>query len=238
MNAEDILINYYRDTADQYEADHLHENDNHIHACKLIGSLCSELNCTSILDTGCGTGRNLAYFKKHFPYARVVGNDLSLDLLKIAQDKHQIPADDLVCCSSYELPFADNSFDIVTEFAILHHVAEPERVVAEMLRVARQAIFISDSNRFGQGRMSSRLLKIILYKSRLWWPLRQIANGGKRWNYSAGDGVYYSYSVFDNLKQIEASCSRTFSISLSGERGAAISPWLFSDQVLICGFKK
>jgi ubiquinone/menaquinone biosynthesis C-methylase UbiE len=237
MNDQELLIQYYQKTADDYEIVHLHENDEHLTACKLICSLCSEVEVNSILDTGCGTGRNIAYLNSYFSQAKVMGNDVSPDLLNIATEKHKIPSDELVCCSSYELPFADNSFDIVTEFAMLHHVAEPERVVAEMLRVARKAIFISDSNRFAQGSLSSRLTKLFLYKTGLWWPLRQLANGGKRWNYSEGDGVYYSYSVFDSLKLVETSCTKVFAIPTTAAPGAAISPLLFAPHVLLCGLK-
>jgi ubiquinone/menaquinone biosynthesis C-methylase UbiE len=36
-----------------------------------------------------------------------------------------------------ELPFADDSFDYVTSFQTLEHVQDPERAVAEMVRVTR-----------------------------------------------------------------------------------------------------
>jgi ubiquinone/menaquinone biosynthesis C-methylase UbiE len=238
MNAQDIQKQYYQNIAADYEKIHFQEDDEHLTACKLICALCYELEITSILDTGCGTGRNAAYFKTCFPQVKVMGNDVSAELLQVATDKHRIPSKDLVCCSSYKLPFADNSFDIVTEFGILHHVDEPERVVAEMLRVARQAIFISDSNRFGQGGLLSRLVKLMLYKGGLWSQIRWLVNGGKKWNYSEGDGVYYSYSVFDNLKLVEDACSKVFAIPTRKATGAAVSPLLFAPQVLLCGFKK
>ena len=237
MDAKGLQLQYYKDTASTYAAKHVHESDEHHIALQLIRSLCSEMNIASILDTGCGTGRGVNYFKTYFPQCQVIGNDVSADLLKIAVEEYNIPSEDLFCCSSYELPFADKSFDIVTEFGILHHVAEPNLIVAEMLRVARKAIFISDSNRFGQGSLPSCLLKLLLYKSGLWWPLRWIANGGKRWNYSKGDGIYYSYSVFDSIKNIEASCSKVFAIPTTVAHGAAVSPLLFAHNVLLCCFK-
>ncbi|MBW4496719.1 MAG: class I SAM-dependent methyltransferase [Oscillatoria princeps RMCB-10] len=237
MDAQDIQLQYYRNTAYDYTQSHVHENDEHFTAMRLICCLCSQIELTSILDTGCGTGRGVNYFKNHFPQCRAIGNDISADLLTVATSQYQIHPEDLICCSSYELPFDDNSFDLVTEFGILHHVAEPDRVVSEMLRVARKAIFISDSNRFAQGGLLSRLAKLLLYKSGLWWPLRQMLNGGKRWNYSEGDGVYYSYSVFDSFKLIEASCQNVFAIPTIAARGTAISPLIFAPHLLLCGFK-
>jgi ubiquinone/menaquinone biosynthesis C-methylase UbiE len=54
-----------------------------------------------------------------------------------------------------------NSIDAAFECGVLHHVAEPSHVVGEMMRVARKAIFLSDSNRFGQGRLIARILKLL-----------------------------------------------------------------------------
>ena len=43
--------------------------------------------------------------------------------------------------SGYELPFEDEAFDAVFECGVLHHVAEPGRVVGEMVRVAKRRFF-------------------------------------------------------------------------------------------------
>lgn len=42
-----------------------------------------------------------------------------------------------VACDGHSLPFADESFDAVVAQAVLEHVADPHRVVAEMHRVLR-----------------------------------------------------------------------------------------------------
>ena len=235
--AQDLQLQYYQKTADNYENNHVGEGRHNFNSLKTIVSLCSELEIESVLDTGCGTFWSFPHFQEYFPQARIVGADISPDLLKIGQEKYQINQSDLVCCSSYELPFEDNAFDIVTEFSMLHHVAEPERVIAEMLRVAKKGIFLSDSNRFGQGALPAKLAKLALYRTGLWWPLRWAVTGGKRWSYSEGDGLYYSYSVYDNLALVSASCQRVLSIPGAKNPKAAFSPGLFSPQILLCGFK-
>lgn len=236
INPQEIQLQYYENNALNYES--LHSQDEHLVSFDLICSLCSPLEVKSILDIGCGTGKNIKLFSERFPQASVIGSDISPDMLKVANEKYNIPEENLICCSSYELPFPDNSFDFVTEFGMLHHVEEPERVVTEMLRVARKAIFISDSNRFGQGSLLSRIFKLFLCKIGLWWPLRKILNGGKRWNYSEGDGIYYSYSVFDSVATVEAGCSQVFAIAIPPISAAsAASPLLFSSHVLLCGYK-
>jgi ubiquinone/menaquinone biosynthesis C-methylase UbiE len=101
--------------------------------------------------------------------------------------------------SGAALPFADSSFDVVCEFAVLHHVPNRNAVVKEMFRVARKAVLISDSNRFGQGPRAARLIKLGLYKTKLWKAYNYLRTSGKGYRVTEGDGVAYSYSVYDSL---------------------------------------
>jgi hypothetical protein len=48
-----------------------------------------------------------------------------------------------------------------------------------MLRVAKRAVFLSDSNRFGQGSLPARLLKLALYKIGLWGAFNYLSTFGK-----------------------------------------------------------
>jgi len=137
------------------------------------------------------------------------------------------------------LPFADNSFDAVCEFAILHHVAEPQVVISEMLRVARKAIIISDSNRFGQGPMWMRFVKLALYKVGLWGVFNYLRTSGKRYQITEGDGLSYSYSVYDNFDQIAAWADRM--IIIPADKTPADSwlhPLLTSGGVILCGIRE
>jgi SAM-dependent methyltransferase len=139
----------------------------------------------------------------------------------------------------WALPFADNSFDAVCEFAILHHVAEPQVVISEMLRVARKAIIISDSNRFGQGPMWMRFVKLALYKVGLWGVFNYLRTSGKRYQITEGDGLSYSYSVYDNFDQIAAWADRM--IIIPADKTPADSwlhPLLTSGGVILCGIRE
>ena len=86
------------------------------------------------------------------------------------------------------LPFADASFEAVCEFAILHHVPDPRIVVGEMLREAKKVVIISDSNSFGQGPMFLRVVKLILWKLRLWGAFNYVRTSGKGYQISEGEG--------------------------------------------------
>ena len=135
------------------------------------------------------------------------------------------------------LPFADGSFDAVCEFAILHHVAEPRMVIGEMLRVARKVVIISDSNRFGQGPMWLRFVKLGLYKLGLWSAFDYLRTSGKRYRITEGDGLAYSYSVYD-FDQISAWADHVIIVTV--DKSSAVSwlhPLLTSGGVTLCGIR-
>jgi SAM-dependent methyltransferase len=117
-----------------------------------------------------------------------------------------LSADELVDGDAQNLSYADGEFDLVCEFAALHHIPDPQRAVSEMLRVAKKAIFISDANNFGQGSPLARLVKQIIDSVGLWPLANYIKTRGKGYIVTEGDGVSYSYSVFNQYAQIKSAC--------------------------------
>ncbi|MCK9541779.1 MAG: metalloregulator ArsR/SmtB family transcription factor [Novosphingobium sp.] len=91
-----------------------------------------------LLDIGTGTGRMAELFAPHA--AHVTGLDKSPEMLRIARARLQhLPADgvDLMHGDFMALPFADATFDTVLFHQVLHYAQEPEKVLAEAARVAR-----------------------------------------------------------------------------------------------------
>ncbi|MEQ9560262.1 MAG: class I SAM-dependent methyltransferase [Rhodospirillales bacterium] len=87
----------------------------------------------TLLDIGCRT-KDLA--KKLTGCRKYVGTDFD-------------PGEDIVACNIQEgLPFEDNAFDIVVALDVLEHLDDPHRVMPELFRVARQAVFISLPNQY------------------------------------------------------------------------------------------
>lgn len=84
------------------------------------------------------------------PHVRaIVGVDLTVELLTLGRDRLRAAGIDNVVLQEGDaeaLPFVDDSFDLVYCRASLHHFADPERAVAEMVRVCRPAgrVVISD----------------------------------------------------------------------------------------------
>jgi ubiquinone/menaquinone biosynthesis C-methylase UbiE len=86
------------------------------------------------LDVGTGAGA-LAFALA--PLVReVVGLDPVPELLELARQRTQ-PNTEFVEGDGAALPFPGASFDLAGTHRTLHHVAEPERVVAELARVTR-----------------------------------------------------------------------------------------------------
>ena len=86
------------------------------------------------LDVGTGAGA-LAFALA--PLVRqVVGLDPVPELLELARAR-SLPNTEFVEGDGTALPFPDASFDLAGTHRTLHHVAQPERIVAELARVTR-----------------------------------------------------------------------------------------------------
>ena len=228
---------YYADTADRYEADHVQDGDERYFALQHIAFYLKWIDARSVLDTGCGTGRALRFLRESLPHASIRGNDPSAELLAIAVRDHGVPADAVDCCPSERLPYGDSSFDAVVATGVLHNVAEPDKVVAEMLRVARLAVFISDSNIYGQGGRVARLLKRLLAGAHLLRSVNWVRRGGHNWIYSQGDGIAYSYSVYDSIPQLRKCCPSIVVIPTLSSGMTGSSPRTASTHCLVSAFK-
>ena len=94
--------------------------------------------------------------------------------------------------SGEHLPFRDDSFDIVMSFGLLHHVPDSGPIAAEMMRVARFGVTISDANRFGQGSAAIGVLKLAIHRVGLWPTFERLRTKGRGYMESDGDGIFYS----------------------------------------------
>ena len=94
-----------------------------------------------LLEVGAGAGRNTPRYQN---YRRVVLLDYSRTMLRQAQQRLGRDGRYLyVAANAYTLPFVDGLFDAATMIRVLHHMADPPRVLAEVRRVLRtQGIFI------------------------------------------------------------------------------------------------
>src|SRR5579872_28199 len=94
----------------------------------------------TVLEVGCGEGHLAAHLLAHAPVpSRFVASDADLAALAPGLD----PRIETRRASVYELPFADESFDLVLCCEVLEHLSEPRRGLAEVARVARCKVIVS-----------------------------------------------------------------------------------------------
>lgn len=230
----EIQRQYYSSMAHDYDAKHLGESSEHLFALNFLLAVLDFLNIRSLLDIGSGTGRALSYIKDKAPGVRLLGVEPVTELREIGYAKG-LSRSELFEGDGYRLEFEDGQIDLVCEFGVLHHVRNPEQVVAEMLRVAKKAIFISDSNNFGQGSPMLRMLKQTINAVGLWRVADFIKTKGKGYLVSEGDGLAYSYSVFNNYTQIRQQCSR---VHLFNTIDGHIDPYRTASHVALLGIKR
>jgi malonyl-CoA O-methyltransferase len=89
-----------------------------------------------IVDLGAGTGRAAAGLATRFPGARIIAADLVPEMLAVARRRPQAPA--AVCADAGQLPFADQSVDLVFSSLVLHWCPALDAVFAEVRRILRQ----------------------------------------------------------------------------------------------------
>jgi SAM-dependent methyltransferase len=82
-----------------------------------------------ILDIGCGTGANAVEFSR---YGEVIACDSSLDALRMASSRG---VSRLCAAFAPDLPFASDSFDVITAYDVIEHVEDDSGFLAELARV-------------------------------------------------------------------------------------------------------
>lgn len=104
----------------------------------------------SMLDIGTGPGHIPLLLCDQLPRARVVGIDLSRNMLDVAE-KHRAASPhaeriEFHRADAKGLDFEDGSFDTVCSNTILHHIPDPHPFLAEAKRVLRPdgCLFIRD----------------------------------------------------------------------------------------------
>ncbi|SJX64565.1 uncharacterized protein SRS1_15382 [Sporisorium reilianum f. sp. reilianum] len=105
-----------------------------------------------ILDIGCGPGTITTSFAKYVPEGSIVGTDYSAEVVAEAQKRLKQLMEEAKSdaerkaaqrcsfqqASVFELPYADDTFDVVYCHQMLLHLPEPVKALKEMRRVCKR----------------------------------------------------------------------------------------------------
>jgi ubiquinone/menaquinone biosynthesis C-methylase UbiE len=103
-----------------------------------------------VLDVGTGTAQILLELCRRDPAVQVVGVDLAGHMLEVGRQNVRTAGLEsrvrLERCDAKHLPHADGSFGALISNSIVHHIPQPEQVLAEMVRVvaAGGTLFVRD----------------------------------------------------------------------------------------------
>lgn len=97
----------------------------------------SDIKFNRVLDLGCGTGVILEEIGRRNGEAELFGLDLSENM--ILQAERRLSADaELLVGDAEELPYEDDSFDLVCCVESFHHYPNPKKALSEIQRVLRK----------------------------------------------------------------------------------------------------
>ena len=113
--------------------------------------LAQKLNTRSgngdFLDVACGTGEIIIRLARKYPQVHFTGIDLTPAMVIKAKEKRTLLSNVDFCEANIDqLPFENESFDIILCSEAFHHFPEPARATSEMYRVLKKGgyLFLMD----------------------------------------------------------------------------------------------
>ena len=105
----------------------------------MVGTLTLDFDDATILDVGCGTGINFSILSR---YGTAVSTDSAQDALSFSKERG---VDKLVRSRVESLPFANESFDLITALDVLEHIDDDLSALIELRRIMKNdgTIFIT-----------------------------------------------------------------------------------------------
>jgi len=95
-------------------------------------------NGSTVLDIACGSGVLCRKIKQRLPHTKVTGVDFSAYTIERNNELDRSLGVEYICLNiSSSLRSIDRDFDVITMCEIIEHLDEPERVVADAMRLLK-----------------------------------------------------------------------------------------------------
>ncbi|EKD65338.1 MAG: methyltransferase type 11 [uncultured bacterium] len=107
-------------------------------------SLAKPINPNTVLDAGCGEGFTLNKLMSNNIGKSIEGVEYTKEAITLG--KKLFPKAKIKSGSIYELPYKNNSFDLVICTEVLEHMEYPQKALLEALRVSKKHIILSVPN--------------------------------------------------------------------------------------------
>lgn len=106
----------------------------------IVGKI-AELSPSSFLDAGCGEGFVAEILLRQLPGLRLTGFDFNPESVEAA--RMRVPGAVFDVASIFEIPYPNNTFDVVGCFEVLEHQLDPEAALRELIRVSNRYLVLS-----------------------------------------------------------------------------------------------
>ena len=103
-----------------------------------------DINPRKILDVGAGEGFTLNKLKENQLGKELEGIEYTKEA--IALGKKMFPRIKIKQGTAYELPYQDESFDLVISTEVLEHLTDPQKALKEMSRVGKKYLLLTVPN--------------------------------------------------------------------------------------------
>ncbi len=117
----------------------------------MVAKWCGLKSGSKVLDVGCGTGFLARMLKRMNPEASLTGLDREPDFLARGREeaKNEGHSIEFVEGDALDMPFEDNSFDLVVSHTFMTSAPDPGKAISEMKRVLRPGGRISSITAMG-----------------------------------------------------------------------------------------
>jgi ubiquinone/menaquinone biosynthesis C-methylase UbiE len=135
-------VEFHRFLANRYREQPFFQQENRRRVCGLLREFAREAGSERLLDVGCGTGFILDL--AHDLFDQLDGLDLTPEMLDQVTRRDNLT---LTLSEAEKMPFADESFNVVTCYSVLHHIEDLASVFAEVRRVLKPGgVFYADES--------------------------------------------------------------------------------------------